>query len=327
MSPADAGMFRYNQTKTITAGVSGEITLHSLDDSMRVSSGELLAVIDNDSYDSQITTLEKKINSANLNLEELDEDLADCSATADVAGTVIFVRLEAGDEVSAGTSSMAIYNTDTMEIEADINEIQNEYIKLGMEVTMTKSGASADQTLTGTITEVSLEATSSNGVAYFPTTITIESGGALSAGVYVTYSITAAQAENTVLAPAAAVKRMTAGTCLLQSDTEPENAAKLGEGVVPDGFYAVPVEVGLTSNNHVEITSGVEEDVTVYIQTDPQGAAFPAATRPPRPPMIIARCLATSRAECREDPVAITAASLVAASPAAALWDEVSLEC
>ena len=274
MSPADAGMFRYNQTKTISAGVSGEITLHSLDDSLRVSSGELLAVIDNDSYDSQMTTLEKKINSANLSLEELNEDLADCAATADVAGTVIFVRLEAGDEVSAGTSSMAIYNTDTMKIEADINEVQNEYIKLGMEVTITKSGASADQTLTGTITEVSLEATSSNGVAYFPTTITIESGGALSAGVYVTYSITAAQAEDAVLAPAAAVKRTTEGSCLfIQSDTEPANAARLGEDVVPDGFYAVPVEVGLTSNNYVEITSGVEQGVTVYIQTVSTGSS------------------------------------------------------
>jgi HlyD family secretion protein len=147
-------------------------------------------------------------------------------------------------------------------------------ITLGMEVTITKSGASSDQTFTGIVTEVSLEATSSNGVAYFPTTITIESDGALSSGVYVTYSITAAQAEDAVLAPVAAVKQTTAGKCLfIQSDTEPENAVELDEGVVPDGFYAVRVETGLQSNNYVQITSGVDEGVTVYIQTVSTGSS------------------------------------------------------
>ncbi len=268
MSPADSGTLEYYQTKTITAGASGEITLYNLDDSLRVSSGDLLAVIDNDSYENQVETLEKKIDSANLGLDELNENMADCSATAEVAGTVIFVRIEAGDEVTAGTSSMAIYNTDTMEIEADINEIQNEYIELGMEVAITKSGATSDQTYVGTITEVSLEATSSNGVAYFPITVTIESEGALSSGVYVSYSITAAQAEDVVLAPVAGVKQTTAGTCLfIESDTPPEDAVELDEGIVPDGFYAVVVETGLSSNNYVEITSGnVEEDVTVFEQ-------------------------------------------------------------
>ncbi len=187
---------------------------------------------------------------------------------------MIFVRIDAGDEVDAGTSSMAIYNTDTMEIEANISEIQNEYIKMGMEVTITKSGASTDQTFTGIVTEVSLEATSSNGVAYFPTTITIESEGKLSAGVYVTYTITAAQAEDAVLAPVAAIKKTTAGECLfIQADTVPENAVELDEGVVPDGFYAVLVETGLQSNNYIQITSGVDEGVTVYIQTVSTGSS------------------------------------------------------
>lgn len=267
MSPSDSGTFDYYQTKTIMAGASGEITLYNLDEALNVSSGEMLATIDNDSYESQITALEKKIASSQFNLEELNEKLTDCSATAEVAGTVIFVRIETGDEVNAGASSMAIYNTDTMEIEADINEVQNEYIALGMEVTLTKSGASSDTKFTGEVTEVSLEATSSNGVAYFPTTITINSDGELAAGVYVSYSITAAQASDVVLAPVSAVKQTKAGTCLfVKSDTKPENAVDLDDGVVPDGFYAVSVKTGLSSNNYVEITSGAEEGVTVFEQ-------------------------------------------------------------
>lgn len=265
MSPAEAGTLDYFQSKTILAGASGTISPYNMEDSLRVSSGEMLAIIDNDDYAGQITTLQKKINSSKLNLEDLNDSLAECSATADVAGTVIFVNMEPGDEVKSGDSSMAVYNTDTMQIQADINEVQNDYITEGMKVTITKSGASADEMFTGTVTKVSLEATSSNGVAYFPTTIEIDSGGKLSAGVYVSYSITAAQASDVILAPVAAIKQTKEGTCLfIKADAKPDNAVELDEGVVPEGYYAVKVETGLTSNNYVEITNGVSEGVTVF---------------------------------------------------------------
>jgi multidrug efflux pump subunit AcrA (membrane-fusion protein) len=267
MSPAETGTLEYYQTKTITTGSGGEISLVNLEESMRVSSGALLAVLDNENYASQMTALQRKIASAQLKLEDLNDSLADCNATAEVAGTVIFVRIEPGDEVKSGSSSMAIYNTETMEIEANINEVQNEYIELGMEVAITKSGASGSQSYTGTVTEVSLEATASSGVAYFPTTITIESDGQLSAGIYVTYTITAAQASDVVLAPIAALKNTAEGTCLfIKSDMKPDNAVELDDGVVPDGFYAVPVETGLTSNRYVEILSGIQEGATVFEQ-------------------------------------------------------------
>jgi multidrug efflux pump subunit AcrA (membrane-fusion protein) len=264
ISPAEAGTLDYNQTKTISAKVGGTIASMNVQNYQLVSSGEVLVSLTNDSYANQITTLEKQIASAQLNLEELQEDLTDCAPTATVAGTVIFVRIEATDTVNAGTSAMAIYNTDTMEIEASISETENDYITEGMSVTITKSGASGTS-FTGTVTQKSLEATASNGVAYFPTTITIESNGALSAGVYVTYTITAAQASDVVLAPIAALQMTTAGTCLfIEADARPDNAVDLDDGVVPDGYYAIPVETGLTSNDYVEIMSGVDADVTVF---------------------------------------------------------------
>lgn len=264
MDPSASGTLEYYRESDITAEVSGKIARLNMVDFMTVNSGEVLAVIDNDDYAKQLESLQNKIKSSRTNLAELQETLADCTATAEVAGTVIFVRIESGDEVDQGSSCMAIYNTDTMEIEADINETDIEYITVGMEVEITKSGSSGSS-FTGTVTEVSLEATASNGVATFPVTISIPSDGGLSAGVYVSYSITAAQASDVVLAPIAAIKSTAKDKCLfIQADTKPDNAVDLGEGVVPDGFYAVPVTTGLTSNQYVEITSGVEEGVTVF---------------------------------------------------------------
>lgn len=125
------------------------------------------------------------------------------------------------------------------------------------------------------MTEVSYEATNTNGVAYFPITIEIPSEGALSAGVNVSYYITVGDESEGVLAPISALKSTGEGTCLfVKADTRPENAVDLEDGVVPDGFYAVPVEVGVMNSRYARILSGVEEDVEVftrYQQAAPSG--------------------------------------------------------
>ena len=78
-----------------------------------------------------------------------------------------------------------------------------------------------------------------------------------------------------VLAPIAALKSTSQGTCLfVKADAAPDNAVELEDGVVPDGLYAVPVETGVSNSQYVRILSGVEEGVEVftrYQQTAPSG--------------------------------------------------------
>ena len=59
-----------------------------------------------------------------------------------------------------------------------------------------------------------------------------------------------------------------------KADSRPENAVDLEDGVVPEGFYAVPVETGVSNSQYVRILSGVEEEVEVftrYQQSAPSG--------------------------------------------------------
>ena len=78
-----------------------------------------------------------------------------------------------------------------------------------------------------------------------------------------------------MLAPIAALKSTSQGTCLfVKADAAPDNAVELEDGVVPDGFYAVPVETGVSNSQYVRILSGVEEGVEVftrYQQAAPNG--------------------------------------------------------
>ena len=259
--PSVEGELEYRRSQDLTAEVGGEVTGIGAVDYEQVSAVAVLVQLDGADYQKQV---------------EAEEKRSDYAVTAELAGKIIMVNVREGESPrEAGQTAVVLYNLDSMTITANIDELDIDGIAMGMEVDITQSGAESDTHYTGTVTEISYEATNSNGVAYFPITITIPSGGALSAGVNVSYSITVGDESEGVLAPIAALKSTSQGTCLfVKADAAPDNAVELEDGVVPDGFYAVPVETGVSNSQYVRILSGVEEGVEVftrYQQTAPSG--------------------------------------------------------
>lgn len=281
--PSVEGELEYRRSQDLTAEVGGEVTGIGAVDYEQVSAGAVLVQLDGADYQKQVESVNKQITQTQEKIVQLQEKIAeaeekrsDYAVTAELAGKIIMVNVREGESPrEAGQTAVVLYNLDSMTITANIDELDIDGIAMGMEVDITQSGAESDTHYTGTVTEISYEATNSNGVAYFPITITIPSGGALSAGVNVSYSITVGDESEGVLAPIAALKSTSQGTCLfVKADAAPDNAVELEDGVVPDGFYAVPVETGVSNSQYVRILSGVEEGVEVftrYQQTAPSG--------------------------------------------------------
>ena len=271
--PSVEGTLEYYASRTLTAEASGELTDVRPVDYETVTAGQTLFVIDGSDYQEQlesannkITQTEERIASYEEKIAETEEKRADFAVTSEISGKVIVVGVNAGEKPrQSGQTAVSIYNLDSMTISANIDELDIDQIEMGMEVAITQSGAESDTNYTGTVTEISYEATNSNGVAYFPITITIPSEGALSAGVNVSYTITVGDESEGVLAPISALKSTSEGTCLfVKADSRPENAVDLEDGTVPDGFYAVPVETGVSNSQYVRILSGVEEGTEVF---------------------------------------------------------------
>ena len=269
--PAVEGSLEYGDQETIQAQVAGEITYADAVAYQTVSAGQTLFTIDGSDYEEQLETVnkhitqtEEKITSTQEKITEAEESRSDYSVTAEISGKVISVGVRAGESPRMeGTTAVTIYNMDTMTITANIDELDIDKIEMGMDVTIVAS--SGEATYQGTVTEISYEATNSSGVAYFPITIEIDSAGELSAGVNVSYYISTGDDEEGVLVPLAALKSTDEGTCVfVKADTRPDNAIDLEDGVVPDGFYAVPVEVGATNSQYARIVSGVEADTEVF---------------------------------------------------------------
>ncbi|MEA4953935.1 MAG: HlyD family efflux transporter periplasmic adaptor subunit [Pseudoflavonifractor sp.] len=271
--PAVEGGLEYYNSKTLTTGAAGDLLAVNVVDYQKVSAGQTLISIDGSDYRDQISSIEKKITQAQERITTYKERMADTeesrgdyNVTSDIAGKVIMVNVRVGETPRSGMTAVAVYNLNNMEISANIDELDIDSIEMGMEVKIVKSGSGGDnETYTGTVTEISYEATNSDGVAYFPVTITIPANGKLSAGVNVSYYISVGDAEEGVLAPLSALKDTTEGTCLfVKADSKPDGAVDLEGGVVPDGFYAVPVEVGSTNSQYARILSGVEEGAEVF---------------------------------------------------------------
>ena len=281
--PAVEGTLEPYASEDITATESGKLTAVNVDDYETVTAGTTLFVIDGSDLEDQVETTQRsitqtqeKITQTQEKITEAEEKRSDYQVTAEIGGKIIMVGVQEGESPrQAGQTAVTLYNLDAMTITANIDELDIDNITMGMEVDITQSGAESDTHYTGTVTAISYEATNTNGVAYFPITITIPSEEALSAGVNVSYTITVGDESEGVLAPIAALKSTSEGTCLfVKADTRPDNAVDLEEGVVPDGFYAVPVETGVSNSQYVRILSGVEEGVEVftrYQQAAPSG--------------------------------------------------------
>ena len=281
--PAVEGTLEPYASEDITATESGKLTAVNVDDYETVTAGTTLFVIDGSDLEDQVETTQRsitqtqeKITQTQEKITEAEEKRSDYQVTAEIGGKIIMVGVQEGESPrQAGQTAVTLYNLDAMTITANIDELDIDNITMGMEVDITQSGAESDTHYTGTVTAISYEATNTNGVAYFPITITIPSEGALSAGVNVSYTITVGDESEGVLAPIAALKSTSEGTCLfVKADTRPDNAVDLEDGVVPDGFYAVPVETGVSNSQYVRILSDVEEGVEVftrYQQAAPSG--------------------------------------------------------
>lgn len=271
----------FAHSATLTAETSGEVTAVNPVDYQRVSAGETLFVIDASGYETQLETVEKQIDNYEKNIADLQESIdTEYTRYSDIDGTVVTAEYATNRMTGEDVGSVVVYNQESMEISVNVDELDVDYLEVGMPVTVYRSTSSDVVYYQGELTYLSLEATSgSSGVSTFAATITITPLEGeefdLSSGVTVYYSIDTGDGEGTgetVLAPLSALCTYDDGYYLLvQADSRPDNAidpAEMGGSVTdyPEGYYAVPVEAGDYNEQYVQILSGVEQDATVFLR-------------------------------------------------------------
>ena len=210
-------------------------------------------------FKDAVESADDNLENAENKLSNTQDSVDDYTITAPISGTVITKNVKVGDKISkssSGTTTMAvIYDLSTMTLEMSVDELDVSSVKVGQSVEIT-ADAVEGETFTGTVTNVSLQSSYSNGVTNYPVTVTLP-------GMNVDAKIILDSSENALVIPASALMR--GNRVYVKKST---GSGKSGSSNVPDGFEAVQVTTGIINDDYVEILSGLSEGDEVYISSD-----------------------------------------------------------
>lgn len=269
--PYEPGKLEYYRVGDLCSTVSGTVLSSKLVDYLQVSPGQVLVQIDGESSESELFTIEQNLEAAMEELRVAEENLANCNATAPISGKIIGLMAAIGSEIPANTAVVTISDTTTITVTANVDERNISYIKPGMMVELDQWGAFT----MGTVESVSLSSTINNGVATYPIVITADNfDESIQVNSYINYRLTASQNDNCLVLPIQSVRTVSTESgemetvVYVRSDSRPDNAIDVPfvNEEIPDGFWPVPVEIGIQDNYNVEIKSGVEEGTEVFTQ-------------------------------------------------------------
>ncbi len=251
-----------------------------------------------DSYQDKVDSADSDLENAKNNVDTTNDSLDNYTITAPISGTVVTKTTKVGDKIQNGNSATTmavIYDLSAVTFQMNIDELDISNVKVGQTVNVT-ADAFSDQTFAGEVTNVSMEGTTSNGVTYYPVTVTLTEYGDLLPGMNVDGVIVLDSSENTIAIPVDALQRgdvvyvkdsegskraaeTTAAESAEAEDAKGEipagnqdakdnaaDAEKVADSRVPEGFHAVKVTTGLSNSSYVEITSGnLSVGDTVYV--------------------------------------------------------------
>lgn len=139
-------------------------------------------------YEDSIDRAKESVESAENKVESTKDSYENYTITAPISGQVITKTSKLGDNISRNTNNSTvmavIYDLSALTFEMSIDELDIQKVKVGQKVVVT-ADAFEGETFSGTVTNVSLQSTASNGVTNYPVTVTMDETGNLLPGMNV----------------------------------------------------------------------------------------------------------------------------------------------
>lgn len=233
----------------------------------KIKSKDVQDILQN--FEDSVDSAKAQVEQAQSSLDSTQDNVDNYTITAPISGQIITKSVKVGDKISRNSGSSdttlaTIYDMSELTFEMSVDEMDISSVAVGQSVSVT-ADAYSDRTFSGTVTNVSLKGSQSNGVTNYPVTVTLDSdaNGVLLPGMNVDGVITVGESKDTLMVPSGALMR---GNRVYVRDDSADASDTPQRGGVPAGFKAVEVEVGLSNDDFVEIKSGVSEGDTVYVE-------------------------------------------------------------
>ena len=175
------------------------------------------------------------------------------TVTADFDGKVNKVEVEKGDEVRGNTNLVQVVDFDHMRVSFRVGESDIRQVSPGVSVRVTVSSVGA--AFDAQVSTIDYSSYSGNNVAYYTATVDVDTSSLdyIYPGMQATVTIPQEEAKDVVILKMDAVSTAADNTAFVYKQQE-------------DGTMAeVPVAVGVSNGNYVEIKAGVSDGETVYV--------------------------------------------------------------
>lgn len=281
-------------TVEISSRVTGLITEMRVAENDVVAAGQVLLVLDDTTLKTQVAQYKAQLDNyatiyerskrlttaGGQSVQQLDTDRTNWQVaqstynnyisqlqyyviTSPIDGVVIGKPTPAGQTVAQGISSpqviMYVADMSKMQIKVLVDETDIGRIKLGQAVSFTVD-TYPDKTFTGKVTTISRSATTSSNVVYYPVYVDVDSSeGLLFPTMTARTTIHVGESKNVLVAPASAVKE--------------EKGKKYVQVMINGKAQNVTVETGLSDDENVEITNGLNAGDQVVLPAGKAGSA------------------------------------------------------
>ena len=259
---AAVGTFANSAEETVYAKTSGEIDYLPVKEGDWVAKDQVLARMPEISYESQREQSEIALRNAQLNLEKAQNALDNYTITTPIKGTVVKKSMKEGDNIDATTSGYlaVIYDMSVLTFDLRVDELDIGKIELGQTVEITAE-AYPGEVYYGWVETINIDGQTASGVTVYPVTVHIKDAGKLLPGMNINAEVICEEVKNVLTIPMEAVMQ---GNVVLVPG--PGALGPDGTLVDVDKLEEVPVTIGRNNRDFIEITGGLAEGNTVYIE-------------------------------------------------------------
>lgn len=236
------------------------------------------------SAEAQVEALQAQLEQTQSTLRAEEANLQYARIYAPMDGTVVSIEARQGQTLNAAQQTpilMRIADLATMTVQAQVSEADIGRLKLGMPVYFTTMG-SQNRRWDGELSRIEPTPEVENNVVLYSALFDVPNdGGRLLPQMTAQVFFIAAQAENALVLPVAALRFEDRGAGARQDTDEGTRTAKV-QVMGPGGQREErTVQVGVTDRVHAEIVSGLEEGEQVVIGLRATGQSSGGSMRIP----------------------------------------------
>lgn len=223
-----------------------------------------------DEYETALLSYKQakeQVVSAKEEVQRAQTNLGYAIITSPIDGVVISKAVEEGQTVAASYSTPELFtiaqDLTNMQVVADVDEADIGDVKEGERVSFTVD-AYPDDTFEGTVTQVRLEATTTNNVVTYEVVISAPNADLkLKPGLTANVTIYTAEMQGVLSVPSKALRYTPTKETIGKMKIQDNNAKNKVWTIEGNNIVAHSVNIGMTDGTHTQILKGISEGTKV----------------------------------------------------------------